>query len=130
MTAETKEAKAEKKLSIPESVREGLEAIAKGIGIAVTELWIIFVRQYVVRGLTEVFTGVVLCVAAYFLFPVIGLWVLVPLALAMVFFYGSIQLLGNPRYFALEDIANRIQDFKNQDEVTRNAVDWYNKRYR
>lgn len=111
------EVKETKALSVPESVQQALEAVAKVLGVAVTELWTIFVRQYVVRGVTEAFTGLVLCVASYFLFPVIGLFVLIPLAIALMFFYGTIQLLGNPKYYALEDIATRVQDFKNPKEV-------------
>lgn len=107
---------ANKDKAIPDTINEAISAIAKGIGVAATELWSIFVRQYFVRGITEAFTGVVLCVASYFLAPEIGLWVLAPLAVALGFFYGAILLLGNPKYYALEDITKRIQAFKSKEE--------------
>ena len=109
--------------TVPETVTKALEAIAKTIGVAVGELWYIFVRQYFVRGITEAFTGIVLSVASYFLFPVIGLWILIPLAVALMFFYGAILLLGNPKYYALTDITSKIQEFsgkKEQTSVSRN----------
>lgn len=98
-------------LDIPDSVVDAVNGIAKVIGVAATELWGIFVRQYLVRGLTEAFTGIVLVVASVFLYGTIGLWVLIPLAVALAFFYGSILLIGNPKYYALEDISNRVKDF-------------------
>lgn len=101
---------------IPEGISQAISAVAKGIGVAATELWSIFVRQYFVRGLTEVFAGTVLCIASYFLVPHIGLLVLIPLAAALAFFYGAILLIGNPKYYALEDITKRIQDFKSKED--------------
>lgn len=100
--------------SVPSTINEAVDAIAKGLGVAAKELWTIFVRQYFVRGITEAFTGIVLCVASYFLWPFIGLWILVPLSIALLFFYGAIMLMGNPKYYALEDITGKIQDFKNE----------------
>lgn len=101
---------------IPKDITEAVTAIAKGIGVAAGELWGIFVRQYFVRGITEAFTGIVLCVAAAFLHSTIGLWVLVPLAIALAFFYGAILLVGNPKYYALEDISKKVKDFKKATE--------------
>lgn len=104
-------------LEIPESVSKAVAAIAKGIGVAAGELWGIFVRQYFVRGITEAFTGAVLSVASYFLYPFIGLWILAPLLVALGFFYGAILLIGNPKYYALADITKRIQELKNPDAI-------------
>ena len=105
---------------LPSQINEVIAALAKGLGVAATELWSIFVRQYFVRGVTEAFTGIVLCVASYFLAPYIGLWILIPLAVALGFFYGSILLIGNPKYYAIEDITGKIGDFKeNQKKSLR-----------
>ena len=117
MTAESKDAKEEKKLSVPESVQLALESAAKMLGVAVGELWAIFVRQYFVRGVTEAFTGIVLSIASWVLYPVIGLWILIPLAIALMFFYGAILLIGNPKYYAIEDILGKVQDFQNPKKV-------------
>lgn len=101
---------------VPESVRGAIEAIAKGIGVAATELWTIFVRQYVVRGLSEAFTAVVLGAVAFSLKDAIGYWAFIPAGVAMLFAYGAIAYLGNPKYYALADITKRIQDFKNDND--------------
>lgn len=100
---------------VPDSVRSAISSIAKGIGVAATELWTIFVRQYIVRGLSEGFTAVVLAATAFFLKDEIGYWAFIPAAVAMCFSYGAIAYLGNPKYYALADITKRIQDFKDGD---------------
>lgn len=100
---------------IPSSVSEIINQIAKGLGVAAVELWSIFVRQYLVRGITELFTGLVLVASAYFLQPYIGLWILLPLAVSLIFFYGAILLIGNPKYYAIDDISNRVKNFKPKD---------------
>jgi hypothetical protein len=100
------------KLDIPAQVSEAINAVAKLLGVAAVELWGIFVRQYIVRGAQELFTAFVLVVASYFLWPLIGLWILVPLAGALALCYGSIALLGNPKYYALNDISNRVRSFQ------------------
>lgn len=101
---------------VPSSVRAAVEAIAKGIGVAATELWTIFVRQYIVRGLSEAFTAVVLGTTAFFLREAIGYWAFIPASVAMLFAYGAIAYLGNPKYYALADITKRIQDFKDDND--------------
>lgn len=107
---------------LPAQINEVISALAKGLGVAATELWSIFVRQYLVRGVTEAFTGIVLCIASYFLYGAIGLWILIPLAVALVFFYASILLIGNPKYYAIEDITGKIKDFK---EEKKRTTSWY-----
>ena len=97
---------------IPSTVSAGIEAIAKGLGVAAVELWEIFVRQYIVRGLTEVFTALILVGIGVFLAFQIGYWSLIPFGLALPLFYGSIQLLGNPKYYAIEDITEKINELK------------------
>lgn len=99
---------------LPAEVNSVISGIAKTLGVATGQLWGIFVRQYFVRGFTELFTGIVLCVAAYFLAPHIHLWILVPLGVAMIFFYGAILLMGNPKYYAIEDITGKIKDFRDE----------------
>ena len=97
---------------IPSSINAGIEAIAKGLGVAAIELWGIFVRQYIVKGLTEIFTAFILIGIGVFLAFQVGYWSLIPLALALPFCYGSIQLLGNPKYYAIEDITEKINELK------------------
>lgn len=113
--------KKEKKVDIPASIKEAVDAVAKGIGVAAVELWSIFVKQYFVKGCTELFTAIVLCIASYFLYPAIGLWILIPLAVALLFCYGAIQLIGNPKYYALEDITGKVKAFT--DEKKKSSSD-------
>jgi len=101
---------------VPESVKGAIEAIAKGIGVAATELWTIFVRQYVVRGLSELFTAVIFYGLTAFLAQYIGFYALIPFIVGVAFTYGAIAYLGNPKYYALADITKRIQQFKDGDD--------------
>lgn len=113
-------------IKIPEMVTEALQQISKLLGVAVTELWTIFVRQYVVRGLNELFTAVVLFTGAYFLKDYIHFWALIPVALGIGLVYGAISYLGNPKYYALEDITDRIRDFsqKESKKQASSGTDW------
>lgn len=95
--------------------KQVIDSLAKGLGVAATELWSIFVRQYVVRGANELFTAIVLFVAAFFLKDYIGFWALLPTAVGIGFVYGAISYLGNPKYYALNDIVKRIREFKDND---------------
>jgi len=101
---------------VPESVKSAIESIAKGIGVAATELWTIFVRQYVVRGLSELFTAVIFYGLTAFLAQYIGFYALIPFIIGVAFTYGAIAYLGNPKYYALADITKRIQQFKDGDD--------------
>lgn len=100
-----------------------IESLAKGLGVAVTELWSIFVRQYVVRGANELFTAIVLFVAAFFLKDYIGFFALIPVAVGIGFVYGAINYLGNPKYYALNDIVKRVREFK--DEKIKSTRNYY-----
>lgn len=104
-------AKDKKALIDTDSVTKALEPLAKGLKVAVSELWGIFVRQYVVKGLSEGFTAILLLVTAHFLKNSIHYWALIPVAIAIYLIYDVINLLGNPKYYALEDISNRVRDF-------------------
>lgn len=97
---------------IPATIKAGIEAIAKGLGVAAIELWSIFVRQYVVKGLTELFTGLVLAGSGIFLIHLVSYWSIIALAASLPFFYGTILLLGNPKYYAIQDITDKIKELK------------------
>ncbi len=97
---------------LPSTIKAGVEAIAKAMGVAAVELWSIFVRQYIVKGATEVFTALVLIGAGIFLAKQAGYWALIPLTLALPFCYGAILLLGNPKYYAINDITKKIKELK------------------
>lgn len=101
-----------KSVEIPSQVKAVFEQAGKMLGIAAKEGWIIFVRQYVVRGISEIFVGAVVLWVAWYLQPYIGLWWLLGVLAATPFFYGAIQLIGNPRYWAIEDIVDTTKNFK------------------
>lgn len=92
--------------------KQVIDSLAKGLGVAAGELWSIFVRQYVVRGANELFTAVVLFVSAFILWGFVQFWALIPVAVGIGFVYGAIAYLGNPKYYALEDIVKKIKEFK------------------
>lgn len=108
----SKKTKAVIDAQLPETIKAGIEAIAKAMGVAAVELWSIFVRQYVVKGVTEVFTALVLIGAGVHIAYAFGYWALIPFAAALPFCYGAIMLLGNPRYYAIQDITKRIKELK------------------
>ena len=95
---------------IPTSIQQAVNAIAKGLGVAAVELWGIFVRQYVVRGLVEALSFVVLLVLGIFLWQFITWWAFIPIAGSLVFAYGALLSLGNPKYYAIEDITKKIKE--------------------
>lgn len=103
--------------------RKAIDAIAKGMGVAAVELWSIFVRQSVVRGVSELFTAIVLFGFAFFLKDYIGFWALVPTAIGIALCYGTIHFIGNPKYYALNDITKRIGKFK--DDQTKKSKTYY-----
>jgi hypothetical protein len=106
----SKDAEVDSKL--PASIRAGIEALAKGLGVAAIELWSIFVRQYIVKGITEVFTALVLIGSGVFLAPHVKYWSLFAFGAALPFCYGAILLLGNPKYYAIQDITRKIKELK------------------
>lgn len=106
-----------KKNDIPKDIKDAIDGIAKGLGVAATEVWRIFVQQYLVRGIAEGFVAIVLVVASYMLYSEIGMWVLIPLSAAVLLFYGAIIFVGNPKYYALGDITKRIGQFQGQPEA-------------
>lgn len=95
---------------LPESIKASIEALAKGLGVAAIELWSIFVRQYVVKGLTQLFTALVLIGTGIFLIHLVSYWSLIAFALALPFCYGTILALGNPKYYAIQDITDKINE--------------------
>ena len=97
--------------------KQVVDSLAKGLGVAATELWSIFVRQYIVRGLNELFTAIVFFAAAFIMKDYLAWWALIPTAIGIGFTYGAISYLGNPKYYALNDIVRRIKDLKDEGKT-------------
>lgn len=100
-----------KKVDIPNSLKKGLESLAKGIGVAATELWIIFVRQYLVKGIAMLFTAILFLIVAWFLWKIWPLVTILPIGGAIALMYASIMYIGNPRYYALNDLTQKLDAF-------------------
>ena len=94
-------------------ILELLKPIADTFKVAVTELWGIFINQYIVKGIAELFTGVICLTISIFLYKHLPeyykLFGIAPFMIFMGFAYDSIQLIGNPKYWALEDIMRRLK---------------------
>lgn len=112
MSAKTDAEKSILDAKIPASIKAAIETLAKGLGVAAVELWSIFVRQYVVKGVTELFTALVLLGSGVFLWHLVGYWSLIAFVASLPFFYGTILLLGNPKYYAIADITDKIKELK------------------
>lgn len=108
----TEEAQADTIAVLGSQAKQVIDSLAKGLGVAATELWSIFVRQYVVRGANELFTAIVLFVIAFVLWQFVQFWALIPVAIGIGFVYGAISYLGNQKYYALNDIVNKIKEFR------------------
>lgn len=101
-------------MSDMDKAEEIMQAIAKKLGVAVGELWSIVVRQYIVRGLNELISAVTIYFVAYSLHQNIGYWSFAIAAIGHIFLYGAISLLGNPKYYALDDIIKRFKEAKSE----------------
>lgn len=107
-----KQAKGAEKVT-KENVMKQLQPLADALKVAVTELWTIFVRQSVVKGISSLFTALILTIGAWALKDSIHFYALIPLTIAIVLIYDAIALIGNPKYQALEDITRKTKDFRN-----------------
>jgi hypothetical protein len=96
---------------------EGLAAVeplAKLLGKLPGELWKIFVMRYVAKGAAEVVIG-----GAFIWVASLKLWTnhfpywCIPAVLTAILFFDAIQLLINPRYFAMNDIIERVNAERN-----------------
>jgi hypothetical protein len=103
-----------KKAAVPSKVQSGLDSIANLVGKTVADLWIIFVRQYFIRGVNFAFTAVLLLVTAYILKAILGVLVLLPILGAIACIYGAIAYIGNPKYYAMFDVLEKIDKVKEQ----------------
>ena len=92
---------------------EGLDAVgplAKLVGKATGELWKIFVWRYIAKGLGEVFLAAFTSWIGWtYLHQNDRLWVIPFLCVSGVLIFDAIQLLVNPRYFAMNDVVERVK---------------------
>ena len=104
-----------KKTMRTEEITKLLGPLAKTFNVAVSELWKIFVRQYVVKGLSQAVSAVLLILFGWIMFSNrVGaenyLWApAVSWVVGVGLVYQAVQYLGNPAYFALEDLIRKVR---------------------
>jgi hypothetical protein len=87
-----------------------LEPFSKALGKAAGQVWKIFVMRYVAKGVSEVFMAFVVSFVSYkSLNAHHSLWMLMPYIVSTILIYDAIQLLINPFYFAMNDVALRLK---------------------
>lgn len=92
------------------SAVNSLEPIAEALGKAAGQLWKMFVMRYVAKGLSEIFIALfIIWTSNYFLLPTQKIWHIPFFLVAGVFVYDAIQLLVDPHYFAMNDVAMRLK---------------------
>lgn len=92
-----------------DKVLAGLQPIADALKVAVTEVWNIYVRRYLAKGVSELMVSGAIAAAALIKLGNSN-WVWLPLAVALLIAYDGIQLTINPSYFALNDIIERLRN--------------------
>lgn len=119
--------KTNKIADIPEHLRKGMESIAKGLGVAVTELWTMFVMQYFWRGiayavLTLIPTTLIMMKYGPFFWESMWPWVAAIIIVVKGFsIYWAIMYIGNPKYYALNDLTSKLGDFVEKTKGDKEA---------
>jgi hypothetical protein len=91
-------------------ILKSIEPFSKALQKTVGQIWKMFVMRYVAKGLGEIFLAVfVTWIGWYFLRSDHRLWMLPFFIVSGVFIYDAIQLLINPWYFAMNDVAVRLK---------------------
>lgn len=96
-----------------EDVIKQIAPLSKSLQKSAKELWGMFVKRYLAKGLAEIFLAVFINVVAYmFLWQDHKYWVLLPLGIGGVLIYDAIQLIVNPQYFAMHDVIYKLKTEK------------------
>lgn len=97
--------------SVEEEALAKLDPFAEGLKKTVEQLWGIFVRRYIAKGVAELFGAGVIAWLTY-----VKLWqdhwvywLCIPFPAIMVLAIDAIQLLINPHYYAMNDVAATIK---------------------
>lgn len=87
-----------------------LEPFSKALGKAAGQVWKVFVMRYIARGVSELFlAGAVVYIGHDFIPVSHRPLLIIPYLIASVFIYDAIQLMINPYYFAMDDVAVRLK---------------------
>lgn len=98
-----------------EDIQKALGGLADNLGIAVKELWKVYVREYLVRGAIQ------LLIAGFIVFIYFALtiplsnwdaWKNLLLIPALIYSASGLRLVLNPAYHALQNISQAVLSFK------------------
>lgn len=93
-----------------EEVLKSLEPFSKALSKTVGQIWRMFVMRYIAKGIGEIFLSVfIVWIGWYVLDGTHRLWLIPFLVAAGLFVYDAIQLLIDPQYFAMNDVAVRVK---------------------
>lgn len=98
-----------------------LAPLAKVLKSTVGEVWKIFIKRYVAKGLAELFAAIVISGMSVVLLHITN-WLWIPFPFVVVLMFDAIQLLVNPAYFALNDALERINDERKVEVVNPDSV--------
>ena len=93
-----------------DSTIKDLEPLSKALSKTAGQVWKMFVMRYVAKGLGEIFLGAFIAWVGWsYLHQNQRLWVIPFLVVGALFVYDAIQLLIDPYYFAMNDVAVRLK---------------------
>ena len=93
-------------------VLKNLEPIAEALKIGVGEIWQVFYRKYLVKGLSELVVIVILGVIIYLTYhikTVNSFTVPICTIAGLGYLFDAINLIGNPKYYALTEIYDLLK---------------------
>lgn len=92
-----------------QEVLSSLQPIADALKVAVTEVWKMFVRRYLAKGVSELLVAGAITAAAIYKLSSSN-WIWLPFGVALLIAFDGVQLTINPSYYAAGDIIERLKD--------------------
>ena len=92
-----------------------LQPIADAIGVAASELWKLYYREYLVKGVVQIFIGLFFVMLYFTLNLPLANWIFIRLVLLpfVVYFIASgIRYALNPGFYAVENLMDKLQTVK------------------
>lgn len=103
-----------------------VQPLAKALSKTAGQIWQIFVKRYIAKGVAEMFSAIVITVltldklwAHHWLY-----WLCIPFPIVMLLAFDAIQLLINPAYFAMGDVESAVK----RNTTKTNEITVYNNR--
>lgn len=90
-------------------IEKSIAPISEALSKSVKEIWKMFVMRYIAKAVGEIFLAGCTVGLTFYYLGGHKMWQLLPLSIAAVFIFDAIQLLLNPYYFAMNDVAVRLK---------------------